>query len=460
MNFVDILLAIVEIIVILAILISLHEAGHLAVAKAFKVYCFEYSIGFGPKLIHKRRKGGETYFSLRAIPLGGFVSMYGEDGAVPDGFEEPPTERSLQAKPAYQKALIQVAGVTINFILGLILIFISDSCFPQFYSAYGREVTIAVTDDQRAISNTYFAPASYEGEFLSYLEDHKENEYEAKDYVVSMPISVMDGQAVMISDNVTISGVDGIYCAVYYPTTLKSEHSLASSIRMYKASVDPVPSYLEKMGVTHIPDSALLNEGKYYDFSNSQDGTRVDVEMRLVPLPNEDDYKYGEQMMDHSLRVVASLEVKSKALTGASLNFQVIKQWLGWNRAWQQWASDVPYACGAIVKGFISLFTPSGFKNISGIIGMTAALPQISAIGGWARIFFFAGVISINLAFFNLLPFPGLDGWALVVTGYEKIRRKKISAKVQGIVSMVGYALLAALMLAVTIKDIIQLFIK
>ena len=54
----------------------------------------------------------------------------------------------------------------------------------------------------------------------------------------------------------------------------------------------------------------------------------------------------------------------------------------------------------------------------------------------------------------------GSDGWALVVTGYEKIRRKKISAKVQGIVSMVGYALLAALMLAVTIKDIIQLFIK
>ena len=459
MNFVDIILAIVEIVVILAVLISLHEAGHLAVAKAFKVYCFEYSIGFGPKLIHKRRKGGETYFSLRAIPLGGFVSMYGEDGAVPDGFEEPPTERSLQSKPAYQKALIQVAGVTINFILGLILIFISDSCFPQFYSAYGRDVSIA-DGDQQAIASTYFAPASYEGEFLSYLEEHKESGYEAKDYVVSMPVSVMDGQAVMISDNVTISGVDGIYCAIYYPSTLKSEHSLASSIRLYKASEDPVPSYLGKIGVAHLPDSSLLNEGKYYDFSNSADGTKVNVEMKLVPLPNEDDYTYGVQIQEHLLRVVAELEVKSKALAGPSVKFQVIKQWLGWNRAWKQWASDVPYACGAIVKGFISLFTPSGFKNISGIIGMTAALPQISAIGGWARIFFFAGVISINLAFFNLLPFPGLDGWALVVTGYEKIRRKKISAKVQGIVSMIGYALLAALMLAVTVKDIIQLFIK
>ena len=459
MNFVDIILAIVEIVIILAVLISLHEAGHLAVAKAFKVYCFEYSIGFGPKLIHKRRKGGETYFSLRAIPLGGFVSMYGEDGAVPDGFEEPPTERSLQSKPAYQKALIQVAGVTINFILGLILIFISDSCFPQFYSAYGRDVSIT-HGDQQAIASTYFAPASYEGEFLSYLEEHKESGYEAKDYVVSMPVSVMDGQAVMITDNVTIAGVDGTYCAIYYPSTLKSEHSLASSIRLYKASEDPAPSYLNKIGIAHLPDSSLLNEGKYYDFSNSVDGTKVNVEMKLVPLPNEDDYVYGEQLQGHLLRVVAELEVKSKVLTGSSVKFQVIKQWLGWNRAWQQWASDVPYACGAIVKGFISLFTPSGFKNISGIIGMTAALPQISAIGGWARIFFFAGVISINLAFFNLLPFPGLDGWALVVTGYEKIRRKKISAKVQGIVSMVGYALLAALMLAVTVKDIIQLFIK
>ena len=63
----------------LSTLIMIHEAGHLAAAKIFNVYCFDYSIGFGPALLHVKRKRGETYFSIRAIPFVGFVSMYGED---------------------------------------------------------------------------------------------------------------------------------------------------------------------------------------------------------------------------------------------------------------------------------------------------------------------------------------------------------------------------------------------
>ena len=91
------ILYILLIIAILGVLVSIHEAGHLSMAKAFNVYCFEYSIGFGPAIIHKKRKKGETYFSVRVLPLGGYVSMYGEPGAVPDGVEEPPAERSLNS---------------------------------------------------------------------------------------------------------------------------------------------------------------------------------------------------------------------------------------------------------------------------------------------------------------------------------------------------------------------------
>ena len=65
-------------IVCLSTLIMVHEAGHLLTAKIFKVYCFEYAIGFGPRLFSFKRKNGETRFSIRAIPFGGFVSMYGQ----------------------------------------------------------------------------------------------------------------------------------------------------------------------------------------------------------------------------------------------------------------------------------------------------------------------------------------------------------------------------------------------
>ena len=73
----NIVITILIIIVLLGILVGFHELGHLMVAKAFNVYCLEYSIGFGPKIFSRRYKGGETFFSLRAIPFGGYVSEAG-----------------------------------------------------------------------------------------------------------------------------------------------------------------------------------------------------------------------------------------------------------------------------------------------------------------------------------------------------------------------------------------------
>ena len=69
-------------LVFLSVLIIIHELGHLAAAKAFRVYCLEYSIGMGPLIFKHKRKNGETQFSLRAIPFGGYVSMYGEGVAL------------------------------------------------------------------------------------------------------------------------------------------------------------------------------------------------------------------------------------------------------------------------------------------------------------------------------------------------------------------------------------------
>ncbi|MCR5490997.1 MAG: site-2 protease family protein [Bacilli bacterium] len=454
MNFLDIFFAILEVIVILGVLISLHEAGHLAMAKIFKVYCFEYSIGFGPKLIHVRRKGAETYFSLRAIPLGGYVSMYGESGEVPEGFEQPDDSRSLLVKPAYQKALIQVAGVTVNFILGLILIFISDSCFPQYYSAYQKTYEISETSSVAS----YFTTATYSGDVLSYIDANKEEGYEAKNYVVSLPTTVYNNQAIMLSDEVHISGSDDVFTAIYYPTTLLEDHELSKSVRFFIAGEESPTDGQKALGIARLPSTERIEKGEYYDFANSPDGTSVTMKLSFIGIPSDGNASFTEQYNDHRLTTNLALTVKGGALESSGVSFTVIKQWLGWGRAWQAWAKDVPTACGAIVQGFASLFT-GGFQNLSGIVGITAALPQIAATGGAARIFYFAGLLSINLAFFNLLPFPGLDGWALIVTAYEAITRKRVSAKVQNIVSVIGFALLAALMIAVTIKDIIQLFI-
>ena len=125
-------------ILCLSTLIMVHEAGHLATAKIFKVYCFEYAVGFGPKLFSIKRKGGETAFSIRAIPFGGFVSMYGESDTLPEGHEPIDESRSLNNIKKWKKCIILLAGVTMNFILAITVFFIYEIAFPAHVARVGH----------------------------------------------------------------------------------------------------------------------------------------------------------------------------------------------------------------------------------------------------------------------------------------------------------------------------------
>lgn len=450
----EILLAILEIIIILGVLISIHEAGHLSMAKAFGVYCFEYSIGFGPAIIHKKRKKGETYFSLRAIPLGGYVSMYGEDEGAPEGYDAPDPSRSLNAIAKWKKCIVLVAGVFLNFVLGLVLIFVSDIAFPQYYSAYQGQVIDAPE------TVVFYTPVNLSGAPLSYVEEHGDQEFAPEDYYLDIPLIINGGTAVLLSDDVTISSSNERYVALYTPSTLLKDHDLSSSISFCLATQEGVDDELKSHGIEYLPDPDKLTSGESYLVSNADPSTVITVKLTMFPI-NEDEGLFAENL---EKRIEVPVEFKidgssgEQVLTAPGVEIQSIKQWLGWNGAWRQWASDVPQACGAIVKGFASLFTPGGFNNLSGIVGMTAALPNIQASGGFAMIFYFAGLLSINLAFFNLLPFPGLDGWSLLVTIIEGVSKRKVPAKAQTIMSIIGMVLLFGLMIAVTVKDIIQLF--
>ena len=102
----------IKIIFLLGFLIFIHEGGHFVVAKLCKVKVNQFAIGFGPKIWE--RKGKETLYSLRLIPLGGFVSMEGET-------EESKDERAFNRAPIYKRILIVLAGASVNIFFGLIL---------------------------------------------------------------------------------------------------------------------------------------------------------------------------------------------------------------------------------------------------------------------------------------------------------------------------------------------------
>ena len=115
-------------IIAFGVLVAVHEGGHFLSAKAFGVKVNEFALGMGPKILKKQ--GKETLYSLRALPLGGFCAMEGEDTDTGD-------PRAFTAKPAWQRAIILVAGAAMNYLIGFVLIF----CIAPY--AYYSEPVIA-----------------------------------------------------------------------------------------------------------------------------------------------------------------------------------------------------------------------------------------------------------------------------------------------------------------------------
>lgn len=109
-------------ILMLGILIFVHEFGHFIVAKKTGVHVEEFALGMGPKLFKWKRKNDPTLYSIRIFPIGGFCAMAGE--VTEDGDKKLSKDKYMCNKKPYQKFLILIAGVTMNFLLALILFFL------------------------------------------------------------------------------------------------------------------------------------------------------------------------------------------------------------------------------------------------------------------------------------------------------------------------------------------------
>jgi regulator of sigma E protease len=119
----QIIINLIVFLFILTTIVSIHEFGHFIAAKIFGVYCGAFSIGMGPKIFHK--KGKETEFQIRALPIGGFVSMAGEaDQEDNEEFKDLPVERTLKGKKTYQKVIIFLAGIFMNFVLAIVIMLV------------------------------------------------------------------------------------------------------------------------------------------------------------------------------------------------------------------------------------------------------------------------------------------------------------------------------------------------
>jgi len=136
----------------LSLLIFIHEFGHFIFAKLFNVYCLEFSIGMGPAIISRKiKKDPETTYSLRWLPIGGYVSMAGEDSDTDKEKQlEIPYQRTINGINPWKRAIITIAGVAFNFIFAIILISIFIFC----NGISTNDNTIEITSNSIASNST------------------------------------------------------------------------------------------------------------------------------------------------------------------------------------------------------------------------------------------------------------------------------------------------------------------
>ena len=405
-------------IVFLSILIIVHELGHLAAAKAFNVYCLEYSVGMGPLLFKYKRKGGETQFSLRGIPFGGYVSMYGEGVQLPEGVEVPET-RSLHGVKWWKRAIILIAGVTMNAVLAVTFFFISN-CIPQKDITYINQVAVAES------SVAYNAGLRSEDVF-------KMDSYSYYDEVANLQ------RTYYLADmHTTFNGDNSVEYATCFNFALLSDFKhldLSEFMFIYRLKQE--------------------NEGDVPDFSRYVTPNFEYATIHLTKrIPGEDGKFVDGDVITFDIKqtnyVIESF--------GCSLFTKTTQ--LNAGQAFVKSFKDFGESSVALVKAIGQLFTSKdAWKQTGGIVAVAVETTGVLQNFGFAKFLYVWAFISVNLAIFNLLPFPGLDGWQLLVTFIEAGTRKKIPDKIKNIVSLIGLGLLFILMGVILIKDVFTYFL-
>lgn len=526
-------------IVCLSTLIMVHELGHLATAKIFKVYCFEYAIGFGPKLFSKKRKNGETYFSIRAIPLGGFVSMYGEQETVPEGLEIDPS-RSLLAIKKWKRAIIMAAGVIMNFLLAIVVFFVYEIAFPTYTGRYGHVTissdSLAYNAGVRSQDTVYAEILTYGDSAFIFYDDNASISYQDSSVVTSY--IGFDYNTLTLKDTSLVNHTiayeklyfgeyeTGSYPAVDITEILENDYpegveeideitgfigaqsnpEVIEGTENYKVLAELYASYGEKDAEPIILEFVFSKKEYDEKFSfvpfNSEitvcgditnktsdkgvDYKSVRVDAFKMPYLNilgnnlltnkrsgsepikisfnmyvVDEAAPSGKGTPHALTDLA-LEKNSSNVyclpSNVGISMQLDKGQNDFGTAVKETFVDFGNSAVIIFKGLGQLFTEEGIKNVGGIIAIGVTTTRVLQENGFGTFLFYWGLISVNLGIINLLPFPGLDGWHLLVIAVEGIFRKEIPPKVKNIVSAIGIGILFILMILIVVKDIIGLF--
>ena len=430
----------------LSLLVIIHEGGHFFFAKLFKIRVTKFYLFFDPwfSLFKFKPKNSETEYGMGWLPLGGYVQIAGmvDETQSSDDLNHPVQDWEFRAKPAWQRLLVMVGGVMMNFLLALFIYsMILFKWGDQYVSL--QDMTYGMEFNERAEEIGF-----RDGDILLSADDQPLQRFD-----VDMLRAITEARVVKVSR-------EGQEVEVFMP-----EISLLDVAKDVPAFVEPLlPNVVDsvvsgrpfaEVGIQSGDVLLAVNETplrSYNAFVNKL------AELREVAEAN------GQKTADFTLvysraGVQDTIAVKTDTLfmvgatSKALADYKVTTKEYGFFEAF-----PAGIALGVnTLKGYVNdmkyVFTKEGAKNVGGFGTIGSIFPKV---WDWHRFWEMTAFLCIILAFMNILPIPALDGGHVLFLLYEIIARRKPSDKFMERAQMAGMILLFALLIYANFNDVIR----
>jgi len=442
-------------LLLLGPLVTLHELGHYLVGRLFGVKADSFSIGFGQEVAGFTDRRG-TRWKLSALPLGGYVQFAGDMNPASQPSDEwlslPPEERekTFQAKPLWQRALIVAAGPVMNFLIAIAIL-------AAFNLAYGKFISEPVVVGFERASDAKAAGVQLGDRIVAVDGDRVESFLDIPEHVAPYP-----GRTVALT-------IERDGRSLRLPVRLSSRlqrDRFGNKSMIGELGIDflnPIVGGFDKSSaarragveigdrITALNGQAVRSFRDISDFVRPRPGTTVRVEVERHGQP----YVFPVKLAGSLQRDSTGRQVRIGMLGIAPSPGEIVPVGLG--EAVVLGVVQTGDTMHLMVQGIWQIVTGRRPVNELGGPIKIAKFSGEQLSLGWRNFVSFAALISINLAFINLLPIPALDGGHLAFYAAEAVRRKPASPRSQEWAFRTGIAFVLALMLFVTINDIVSL---
>lgn len=448
----DIFIKASQFILSLSLLIVLHELGHFIPAKLFKTRVEKFYLFFDYKFSLFKKKVGETVYGIGWIPLGGYVKISGmiDESMDTEQMQKEPQPWEFRSKPAWQRLIIMLGGVFVNFVLGIFIYIgimyaygekflpnenIKDGIWVQDQLA--KDLGLKTGDKVLTINGE--KPRKF-GELPIKLINGDFYTIERNGQVIEQKIPID-----FISKLIDRDKKAGAFLYPRIPFMIGQVHEKSPNINADLKVKDVVVGINGKT-VKYYDEvvNELLNlKGKEITLT-----IKRDEELKQVPVKISDKGKLGVRIANLNIAQLGKLGYYDLATVDYSFAEAIPA---GINKTWN--------ALTGYIKQMKKILNPStgAYKGLGGFLSIADIFPPE---WNWQDFWGITAYLSIMLGFMNLLPIPALDGGHVVFTLWEMITGKKPSDKFLEYAQVVGFVILVTLLLYANGNDIFRKLFK